>query len=394
MEALLVIKGLTVKFDTYEGVVQALDNVDLVINQKETFGLVGETGSGKTLTALSILRLVLPPGRIESGQILFNMDGNGKPIDLLTIAEDEIREIRGSKISMVFQEPSAALNPVFTMGDQISEVVLLHRQQELAERAVETINRLVVERTGFISILVRPVRLVQRGLYHQASQNPRSLVPRIIGRIPLVRRLLWRIKDEAHKMAIDSLKEVEIPDAERVAKQYPHQLSGGMKQRAVIAAALACSPRFLIADEPTTSLDVTIQAQILDLLRRLKDEMESSILYITHDLAVAAELCDRIGVMYAGSLCEVASVDDIYTNPLHPYTVALMAAVPRPDQEPQAIGGAIPDPLSLPPGCKFHPRCSQAMPVCQEQAPRMLEQVPGHFVACHLYGGEASGSSS
>lgn len=393
MEALLVIKGLTVKFDTYEGVVQALDNVDLVINQKETFGLVGETGSGKTLTALSILRLVLPPGRIESGQILFNVDREGEPIDLLTIAEDEIREIRGSKISMVFQEPSAALNPVFTIGDQISEVVLLHRQQELAERAVETINRLVVEKTGFISLPVRPVRLVQRGLYHQVGQNPRSLVPRIIGRIPLVRRLLWRLKDEANKMAVASLTEVEIPDAERVAKQYPHQLSGGMKQRAVIAAALACSPKFLIADEPTTSLDVTIQAQILDLLRRLKDEMESSILYITHDLAVAAELCDRIGVMYAGSLCEMAGVDEIYSNPLHPYTTALMAAVPRPDQEPQAIGGAVPDPINLPPGCKFHPRCSHAMPVCQEQVPQMLEQVPGHFVACHLYQGEASGSS-
>jgi len=203
-----------------------------------------------------------------------------------------------------------------------------------------------------------------------------------------------RIDDESKKMAIVALKEVEIPDAERVTQQYPHQLSGGMKQRAVIAAALACSPRFLIADEPTTSLDVTIQAQILDLLRRLKDEMESSVLYITHDLAVAAELCDRIGVMYAGSLCEVAGVDDIYTSPLHPYTVALMAAVPRPDQEPQAIGGAVPDPLSLPPGCKFHPRCSRAMEVCQEQPPEMREQAPGHFVACHLYSGETGGSST
>jgi peptide/nickel transport system ATP-binding protein len=393
MDALLTIRGLTVRFYTYEGVVRALENIDLDINRKETFGLVGETGCGKTLTALSILRLVPPPGRIESGQIIFDIDGSLTPTDLLTISEAKMREIRGSKISMVFQEPSAALNPVFTIGDQISEVMLIHRQKELSDKAVEAVSNLLATRKGFFSTLIRPIWLVQRELYRIMSQKPGSLLIRIIKRIPLVRRLLWRIKDESEKMAIVSLKEVEIPDAERVMQQYPHQMSGGMKQRAVIAAALACSPRFLIADEPTTSLDVTIQAQILDLLRRLKDEMESSVLYITHDLAVAAELCDRIGVMYAGSLCEVASVNDIYTNPLHPYTVALMAAVPRPGQEPQAIGGTVPDPLSLPPGCKFHPRCSQAMPVCQEQVPQMLEQVPGHFIACHLYRGEASGSS-
>jgi len=195
-------------------------------------------------------------------------------------------------------------------------------------------------------------------------------------------------------MTVSSLTEVEIPDAERVAQQYPHQLSGGMKQRAVIAAALTCSPRFLIADEPTTSLDVTIQAQILELLHRLKVERKASVLYITHDLAVAAELCDRVGIMYAGSLCEVARVDEIYTNPLHPYTEALMAAVPKPDEVPQAIGGALPDPINPPPGCKFHPRCSHTMLVCQEKVPQMCEQSSEHFVACHLYQGETDGSSS
>ncbi len=393
MGELLTIRDLTVKFYTYEGIVHALDNVDLDINQKETFGLVGETGCGKTLTALSILRLVPPPGRIESGRICFNADSKDEPIDLLTLDENEIREIRGSKISMVFQEPSVALNPVYTIGDQISEVLLLHRQQELSEKAVEAVNRQITATTGFLGLLARPVWLVQRGLYQQVRQNPGSLWPRIVGCIPLVRRLLWRLKDEAKKMAIGSLREVEIPDAERVAQQYPHQLSGGMKQRAVIASALACSPRFLIADEPTTSLDVTIQAQILELLRRLKAERESSVLYITHDLAVAAELCDRIGVMYAGSLCEVAGVDEIYSHPLHPYTVALMAAVPKPGEEPQAIGGVVPDPINLPPGCKFHPRCPRAMEICQEQAPQMREPESGHFVACHLYQGASSGSS-
>ena len=394
MDELLTIRDLTVKFYTYEGIVQALENVDLDIKQKETFGLVGETGCGKTLTALSILRLVPPPGRIESGHIYFNIDAGREPIDLLTIGEDEIRGIRGSKISMVFQEPSAALNPVYTIGDQIVEVILLHRQQELAEKAVEAVNKLVVTGKGFGSLLARPIWLVQKGIYQQVSQNPRSLWPRIVARIPIMRRLLWRLKDEATKMAISALMEVEIPDAERVAKQYPHQLSGGMKQRAVIAAALACSPRFLIADEPTTSLDVTIQAQILELLHRLKVERESSVLYITHDLAVAAELCDRVGVMYAGSLCEVAGVDEIYTSPLHPYTEALMAAVPKPGKEPQAIGGVVPDPISPPPGCRFHPRCPHATEICREEVPQMRQQAPGHFVACHLYQGENRGSSS
>jgi oligopeptide/dipeptide ABC transporter ATP-binding protein len=200
----------------------------------------------------------------------------------------------------------------------------------------------------------------------------------------LIRRLLWRLKDEAGKIVNSSLKDVEIPDPERIARQYPHQLSGGMKQRAVIAMALACSPDFLIADEPTTSLDVTIQAQILELLRRLKKERRSSILYITHDLGVAAEICERVGVMYAGNLCEVAPVDALYTNPLHPYTEALLAAVPKPGKEPYPIPGTMPDPIELPPGCRFHPRCPIAREVCQEHAPEMHEVAPLHYVACHL----------
>ena len=385
MDELLKIRGLTVRFYTYDGIVQALDNVDLDIKPKETFGLVGETGCGKTLTALSILRLVPPPGRIEGGSIYFDANSRDGPVDLLTISEDEIREIRGSKISMVFQEPSAALDPVYTIGDQISEVLLLHQQQELCNQAVEAVNTLLANRFSFFGTLAAPIRLAEKSLYRKLVQNPYSLWPRIIGHIPLVRRLLWRLKDEAKKTAIRILKEVEIPDPERVAGQYPHQLSGGMKQRSVIAMALACSPRFLIADEPTTSLDVTIQAQILELIHQLKIERESSVLYITHDLGVAAEICDRVGVMYAGTLCEVATTDDLYANPLHPYTKALMAAVPKPGEEPHSIGGMVPDPINLPPGCRFHPRCDSATEICREQVPLMREMAPGHLVACYLY---------
>jgi peptide/nickel transport system ATP-binding protein len=385
MDELLRIRGLTVRFYTYDGVVQALENVDLDINQKETFGLVGETGCGKTLTALSILRLIPPPGRIECGSICFNIDDRNEPVDLLTISEDEIRAIRGSKISMVFQEPSAALNPVYTIGDQISEVILLHRRQELGQRALEAVNVLLAETPGFIGSLARPIWSMERKLYQKVAQAPSSLWIRIVSHIFLVKRLLWRLKDEAEKMTVSVLGEVEIPDPQRVTRQYPHQLSGGMEQRAVIAMALACSPKFLIADEPTTSLDVTIQAQILELLNRLKVEWESSILYITHDLGVAAEICDRVGVMYAGSLCEIAMVDDLYANPLHPYTKALMAAVPKPGEEPHSIGGSVPDPIEPPPGCRFHPRCSSAMQICREQVPLMRKLAPGHFVACHIY---------
>jgi len=385
MDELLKISGLTVRFYIYDGIVQALDNVDLDIKQKETFGLVGETGCGKTLTALSILRLVLPPGRIEHGSIFFDTGNSDAPVDLLAISEDEIREIRGNKISMVFQEPSAALDPVYTIGDQIAEVLLYHRQQELCNQAAEVVNTLLSNRFSLVGTLAAPIWLVEKGLYQKMAQTPRFFLTRIISRIPLLRGLLWRLKDEARKMTVGMLREVEIPDPERVVRQYPHQLSGGMKQRSVIAMALACSPRFLIADEPTTALDVTIQAQILELIRRLKVERESSILYITHDLGVAAEICDRIGVMYAGALCEVAKTDDLYINPLHPYTKALMAAIPKPGEQPHSIGGIVPDPINLPSGCRFHPRCDSAKEICQEQAPPMREMAPGHLVACHLY---------
>jgi len=387
MNKLVEIKGVSINFYTYEGVVRAISNLDLDIYQGETLGLVGETGCGKTVAALSILRLIMPPGRIESGQIIFYSNGD-KPTDLLAIAESKIRTIRGSQISMVFQEPGAALNPVYTIGDQITEVILLHRKQELASKALITLDKLLVERDSLSTRLFRPARIIQRRLYQRMSDNPGTRLLGFVERTPIIRRFLWRLEKEAEQIAISLLKEVEIADPYRVIKQHPHQLSGGMKQRAVIAMSLACRTRLLIADEPTTALDVTIQAQILELLKRLKDEIQTSILYITHDLAVAAEICDRVAVMYSGSICEIADVVEIYKNPLHPYTRALLAAFPKPGKKLSAIKGFVPDPLDLPTGCCFHPRCKNARDICKVKEPIPVEITPGHFVACHLYDGE------
>ncbi len=392
MNKLVEIKGVSVNFYTYEGVVRAISDLYLDIYQGETLGLVGETGCGKTIAALSILRLIIPPGKIESGQINF-YDNVGRSIDLLAITEGEIRAIRGSQISMVFQEPAAALNPVYTIGDQITEVILLHRKQELVSKALISLDKLLTEDDSSLSKFVKPLRKVQRQLYKSMDNNPRAMLPRLVERIPIIRRLLWRLDNEAIKITISLLKEVEIADPYRVIKQYPHQLSGGMKQRAVIAMALACCTRLLIADEPTTALDVTIQAQILELLKKLKNEIQTSILYITHDLAVAAEICDRVGVMYSGSICEIADVEEIYKNPLHPYTKALMAAVPKPGEKLFAITGFVPDPLSFLEGCRFHPRCKDAKDICKEKEPTLVEITSGHFVTCHLYDGETLGNS-
>jgi peptide/nickel transport system ATP-binding protein len=393
MKKLMEIKGVTVNFYSYEGIVHALSELNLDIYQGETLGLVGETGCGKTMAALSILRLIMPPGKIESGQINF-YNNSDESVDLLTITENEIRAIRGSQISMVFQEPSAALNPVYTIGDQITEAIILHRRKELASKALITLDKLLSEDGSILSRIIQPFRRIQRQLYKKIINNNYDLLLIYIERIPIIRHFLWRLNNEAIQIAVSLLQEVEIADPYRVIKQHPHQLSGGMKQRAVIAMALACCTRLLIADEPTTALDVTIQAQILELLKRLKSEIQTSVLYITHDLAVAAEICDRVGVMYSGSMCEIANVEEIYKNPLHPYTKALMAAVPKPGEKLSAISGFVPDPLSLPTGCRFHPRCSDAKAICKEKEPSLIEITPGHLVACHLFMGETFGTSN
>ena len=390
MRKILEIKWVSVNFYTYEGIVNALNELCLDIYPGETLGLVGETGCGKTMVALSILRLIVPPGKIESGSIHFD-NNKGKPINLLSIKESEIRAIRGSQISMIFQEPAASLNPVFTIGDQIIETIVLHRRQELAGKAIAEIDNLLAkEQRGFFGIMV-PFRKMQRRLLQRICNNLDDILSRVVERIPIIRRLLWRLENEATKIAISLLQEVEIADPKRVINQHPHQLSGGMQQRSVIAMALACRTRLLIADEPTTALDVTIQAQILELIERLKKELQTSVLYITHDLAVAAEICDRVGVMYSGSICEIASVEEIYKNPLHPYTQALMAAVPKSGEKLFAIKGSVPDPLDMPMGCRFHPRCSYVKDMCKEKRPVLLETTPSHFVSCHLHNGEVIG---
>jgi peptide/nickel transport system ATP-binding protein len=383
MSVLLSIKDLTVRFYTYDGIITALNNISLNIGDGETYGIVGETGCGKTMTALSVLRLIPPPGKIDKGIIEFNYK-NGQPINLLSVPEKEMRNIRGNKISMIFQEPNSALNPVYTIGDQISESILLHRKSAVVKRIMVGMDKPIKNQSVLNKIFTPMTRPTERYIYNTMSRNPGTRLPGLIQSIPVIRNLLWRTKLESAKMAIEMLKDVEIPDSERIARQYPHELSGGMKQRSVIAMSLACNPKLLIADEPTTALDVTIQAQILDLLRNLKKEHAASILYITHDLGVAAEICDRIGVMYCGSICEEASVDEIYANPLHPYTQALMAAVPKPGQEFKSVGGFLPSLIDVQDKCQFQPRCNRCRDICKEQSPATKEVSPGHFVACHL----------
>ena len=381
MEDLLSIKNLTIKFHTYDSTVTAVDDIHLNIGINETYGLVGETGCGKTVTALSILRLVPLPGTIEQGNVQF-LTNSGGLFDLLDLDENEMRELRGNKISMIFQEPSSALDPVYTIGDQISESLLLHRKIEIAENILSKIDQPPGNFLKKIcAFLVKPI---EREIYSKIVDNPETHISEIIARIPIIRNLLWRSHREANEMAVALLRNVEIPDPDRVVHQYPHELSGGMKQRCVIAMALACNPRLLIADEPTTALDVTIQAQILDLLNKLKEENNMSILYITHDLSVAAEICDRIGVMYAGNICEEADVVELYENPVHPYTKALLAAVPKPGEIPHSILGTVPDLSELSAGCAFCSRCNLHEDICLTEKPTTLEIKPGHFVTCHL----------
>lgn len=385
MKNIISIRDLTVRFYTYEGVVHAIDDLELDVRQGETLGIVGETGSGKTMTALAILRLIPYPGKIESGSITFLDRDLHSEIELLKLSEDNMRSIRGNKISMVFQEPGAALNPVFTIGDQISEVFLLHQRRELGKRAKEQLDRLLRDGDGFAAGIKRPFWQWQKRIYSKIAEESNSFEPRLVGRLPFFRRLLWRLKDESKSLTVDMLKDVEIPDAARVAVHYPHELSGGMKQRAVIAMALACSPELLIADEPTTSLDVTIQAQMLELFRRIKVEKGASVLFITHNLGVASEVCDRVAVMYAGRLCEVATVEELFLNPSHPYTKALLDAVPMPNKELQTIPGQLADPLNPPPGCRFHPRCPSAKAECSQEKAKLKEINKDHMVACHLF---------
>jgi peptide/nickel transport system ATP-binding protein len=318
--ALLELKNLKTYFKRNKAIIPAVDGVDLTINKGETVALVGESGSGKSITSLSIMRLIpSPPGEIVDGQIKFE----GK--DLVKLSEDDMCKIRGNDISMIFQEPMTSLNPVLTIGEQITEVLTYHQNMN---------------------------------------------------------------KQTAKKKAIEMLELVGFSRAKEIVNDYPHRLSGGMRQRVMIAMAMSCNPKLLIADEPTTALDVTIQAQILDLMKDLSKKFETSILIITHDLGVVSEVADRVIVMYAGQVVEEAMVEDLFEEPLHPYTAGLMGSIPSIDEDHNrlvSIEGNVPSPEKLPPGCRFAPRCPQAFGRCHTEMPHLKRKDGNRSVRCFLH---------
>ena len=325
VDCVLTIRDLQTHFLLEDGVVRAVDGVDLDVPRGGTVGLVGESGCGKSVMALSILRLIRPPGRTVAGRIVLHRDGN-EPVALTDLDPSgaDIRRIRGKDVAMIFQEPMTSLNPVYTIGAQIFEAVVLHQR--------------------------------------------------------LSRKDAW-------ELSVEMLDRVGIADPRQRAREYPHQLSGGMRQRAMIAMALSCRPAMLIADEPTTALDVTIQAQVLDLMRQLQQEMGMAILFITHDLGVIADMAERVVVMYAGKAVETGTTDTIFYDSRHPYTKGLLGSIPvlgkRTHQRLTTIPGTVPHPLALPPGCAFGPRCPHRMPACREMPP-LIEVAPGHEARCWL----------
>ena len=324
-QPLLDIRNLKTYFYTDDGVVRAVDGVSLSIAPQKTLGVVGESGCGKSITAFSTMRLIpSPPGKIEHGQILFHKEPESDPIDLtqLNPKSTQMRDIRGNDIAMIFQEPMTSLSPVHTVGNQIVEAIMLHQNTD---------------------------------------------------------------KKEARERAIDALNKVRLPRPDRQVDAYPHELSGGMRQRAMIAMALSCNPSLLIADEPTTALDVTVQAQILDLMRHLQSDIGMAIMLITHDLGVVASMADYVAVMYLGKIVEYADTRTVFKNPRHPYTMGLLNSIPQVGQKRRLvpIEGTIPDPFEIPQGCAFAPRCPHAMDQCREE-PQLLEIESGHQVSCWL----------
>jgi oligopeptide/dipeptide ABC transporter ATP-binding protein len=368
-ESIIQFKDLRVNFYTYAGVVEALDGVNVEVREGEILGLVGETGCGKSVTSLSALMLVPPPGRVEGGEILLNVGSVGE--DVLTMEDSALRSMRGKDIAMIFQEPRAYLNPVYTVEDQIAEIMLVHRKPEFVKNALDVLEQ---KQRG---------QTFEANCYRRMLKKPRALSTRLLAKFNSKKTLKQQVRNEVIKI----LKSVEIPDPERVATMYPHELSGGMAQRVVIAMALGCTPKVLIADEPTTNLDVTVQAQILNLIRILKRDYKSSVLYITHDLGVVAQLCDRVAVMYAGNVVETADVYEIFGSPYHPYTRALLESIPRPGKELKSIPGTVPSLIEPISGCRFRDRCSYAMEICRKIKPPMIEVKKGHFAQCYLYGG-------
>ncbi len=322
-KTILEVKSLKTQFFTDSGVVKAVDGIDFDVKAGEVVGIVGESGCGKSVTSLSIMRLIGHPGRIVEGEILFHGQ------NLITMPESQLRRLRGNRISMIFQQPQSSLNPVFRVGDQLSEVLKIHQKMS---------------------------------------------------------------SEAARKRSVELLGMVGIPEPGARVKAFPHELSGGMAQRVMIAMALACVPELLIADEPTTALDVTIQAQILDLMRNLRSQMETAIILITHDLGVVAEMCDRVNVMYAGSIMEQANVESLFREPRHPYTIALIGSTPvlgQADKELTTIPGTVPNLVNLVPGCRFASRCrariDNQLEICTEEEPELKKVAPDHWVRCWLY---------
>ena len=379
MAKLIEIVDLVTNFYTYEGVVKALDHVSLSIDHGITFGLVGESGCGKSVTVRSMMRIIQEPGKVEGGKILFYPTaGDTEATDLLQQTESYMRSLRGDSISMIFQEPNAALNPIMSIGDQVSESFFFHRKGGMCKKINADLNAADCR-------TVYPLKRVLQALYRIGEKKPDSWILKVMSRIPILKRWDQRLRKEALRRSIEIIEKLGIANGAEIVRRYPHNLSGGMKQRIVIAIALACNPILLIADEATSNLDVTIQAQILELLRELKKKEISSVLLITHDLGIVAETCDRVGVMYAGNLCEVADIKDLFRSPKHPYTQALLNSVPRLSQEGelQSIEGSVPNLVSPPSGCRFHPRCPHAMEVCQGVFPEMKEVAQNHSVACY-----------
>jgi peptide/nickel transport system ATP-binding protein len=318
MQPLLSVKNLVLHFDTFYGTVKALEGVSFDVRKREVFGLIGETGCGKTVTSLTVIKLLPENAIIVDGEVIF------KGENLLDKNENEMRSIRGKQISMIFQDPSTSLNPIFKIKNQLIRVIRTHQK---------------------------------------------------IGR------------KEAYKKGVNLLKSVGLPDPERLMNSYPFELSGGMQQRIMIAMAISSNPDMLIADEPTSNLDVTIQAQILDLIKKCREETGASVLFITHDFGIVTEMCDRVGVMYAGNMAEIAPLRELLTNPLHPYTKALLPSIPTPGKKGEklhVINGMVPDLLKPPLGCRFHPRCPHAMDMCKTKPPPIIRVGKEHLVSCYL----------
>ena len=389
-ERFLRIKDLDLRFYTYEGVVEALDKVNLHVKEGETLGVVGETGCGKSVTGFSELVLVPTPGRIEGGKILLNR--KGKWVNLLRQKDAFLRNVRGNEISMIFQDPKSALNPVYTVENQIGEAIAHHRMEEMCKRIIdadkkaeEELKRSDLSDKDRAKLKKDILSKNEKRMLERIIEYPADTYARIAGKIPIINRFRKRLNKEIRKEVVRMLKDMRIPDPERVAEMYPHELSGGMAQRAVIAMGLCCNPTMLIADEPTTNLDVTVQLQILTLIKELKKEYGTTIQYITHDMGVVAEMCDRVAVMYAGNVVELGGVYEIFKNPLHPYTRALLECIPRAGAEFKSIEGFVPSLISPPKGCRFNDRCPYAMEKCLKTKPDFAVAKEGHNVLCHLY---------